>query len=276
MVRMIAALLVLLTACGGAPTMPAADQLRELVNRPAALDEAENLLIGECMSRAGLFFPRVPPPRDERPTVGLVKAAAPLRLEDARRDGYPDAPRSAKGPVEAHADTLSPDVRERFYQLLRGNTGNDVRVTLAGSFETAASSSGCVGSARKRLYGSVANFLTVYYLPELAQRQAAKADDDPDVRAAYGSYAQCMNTKGHRAATPAEAVALAKTREADEIAIASADAECRAATRLHDRRAVAADRIVRSWLADNESDVVRAHALMTEAHRTSLSSNHNR
>src|SRR5687767_1357219 len=88
---LIAAVFVLVTACGGAPDEPVADQLRDLVNRPAVLDEAENLLIGECMSRAGMSYPHVPPPRDERPTVGLVKMAAPLRLEDARRDGYPDA-----------------------------------------------------------------------------------------------------------------------------------------------------------------------------------------
>ncbi|SDM53371.1 hypothetical protein [Allokutzneria albata] len=264
----LAAVLVLVTACGGAPTTPAADQLRELVDRPAALAEAENLLISECMSRAGMSYPHVPPPRDDRPVVGLIKMAAPLRLEDARREGYPDTsmkPRPTKGLVEAHAEALPPGARDRFHQLLRGNTGNDVRVTLAGSFETAASSGGCVGSARKRLYGSVANFLTVYYVPELAQRRAAEADDDPDVRAAYGSYAQCMSDKGHPAATPAAAVELAKSHETEEIAIASADAECRAVTRLHERRAVAADRVVRNWLADNESAVSQAHKLLTDA-----------
>ncbi|GAA4021790.1 hypothetical protein GCM10022247_52500 [Allokutzneria multivorans] len=269
---LVAALLVLITACGGTPGKPVADQLRELVDRPASLDVAENRQIGECMRRAGLSYPDVPPPREDRPVVGLVRASAPLRLEDARREGYPDSvmiPPPRQGPVEAHAEALPPETRERFNDLLRGDTGTDVRVTLAGGFETAASSGGCVGSARKQLYGSVANFLTVFYTAELAQRQASGADRDPEVVAAYESYAKCMGTKGHRVAAPAEAVALAKKRPAEEIAVATADAECRGVTRLHAVREAAADRIVRRWLGDNSGAVVQAHALLGEALRVS-------
>ncbi len=247
--------------------------------RAAALDVAENQLIAQCMRRAGLSYPDVPPPRDDRPVVGLVRASAPLRVEDARREGYPDSvmiAASRQGPVEAHADALPPESRERFHEVLRGDTGTDVRVTLAGGFETAASSGGCVGSARKELYGSVANFLTVFYTAELAQRQASGADRDQEVVAAYESYAQCMGVKGHRVAAPAEAIALAKKHPSEEVALATADAECRAATRLHELREAAADRIVRRWLADNEGTVVQAHALLVEAQRISLSSNHKR
>ena len=267
-------------ACGGDPEVAGvADRFRQLVDRPVVLDEAENRLTAQCMNRAGMAYPQVPAPHDDRPMTGLLRGAAPLRAEVVREHGYPDrwmnsAQVPEKGPVEAHADSLPADVKKRFYHLLRGEGGNDVRVTLPGDFEVAASSSGCVGSARRQLYRSVDNYLTVFYLPELVQRRASAADEDPDVRDAYVAFAQCMATKGYRTATPADAVVLAKTYYPDgrrehagneEKMLALTDAQCRTDARLQERRALVVDRIARRWLADNEAAVSHAYGLLQAA-----------
>ncbi|WP_331768002.1 hypothetical protein [Embleya sp. NBC_00896] len=267
------------SACGRhSETAVVADHLRQLVDRPAVLDEAENRLTARCMNQAGMTYPQVPAPHDDRPMVGLLRAAAPLRAETVREHGYPDRWMTRdripeKGPVETHADSLPPDVRERFHHLLGGEGGNDVRVALPGNFEVAASSSGCVGGARRQLYGSVENYLTVYYLPELVQRRASAADEDPDVRLAYAAFARCMAGEGYRTATPAAAVALATTyypggrqrAGADEKKLALADAGCQTEARLRERLAAAVDRLARRWLADNEAAVSKAHGLLRAA-----------
>jgi len=257
-------------ACGVASeATDAADRFLQLVDRPTVLDEAESRLIGQCMNQAGLAYPQVPVPHDDRQVTGLLKGPAPLRAEVVREHGYPDkwmnsAQVPEKGPVETYADSLPADAKEHFYYVLRGEGGNDVRISLPGDFEVAASSSGCVGRARRQLYGSVDNYLTVFYLPELVQRRTSAADEDPDVRVAYVAFAHCMSTKGYRTATPADAVALAKTRYPDgrrehaddkEKTLALADAECQTAVRLYERRAAAVDRVARRWLDDNKAAV---------------------
>ncbi len=268
-------------ACGqGVAATEVGDQLRQLVDRPTVLDEAENRLTAQCMNGAGLDYPPVPTPHDDRPMAGLLRGEPPLTVDEVRAHGYPDRwlnpapPPPAEGPVEKYANSLPADARARFFHVLTGEGGNDVKVTLPGDFHVAASSEGCVGSARRQLYGSVANFLTVYYLPELAQRQAAAAEQDPDVHAVYTAFAQCMAAKGYQTATPAEAVTLAKTyypdgrrEQADdkEKALAVADAECEAAVHLYDRHAAAVDRVVRSWLAVNETAVAEAYAALQAA-----------
>ncbi|MFI6080333.1 hypothetical protein ACIBBB_05015 [Streptomyces sp. NPDC051217] len=267
-------------ACGQTPEAAVVpDHFRQLVDRPAVLDEAENRLTARCMDQAGMTFPQTRAPRDDRPMIGLLRGAAPLRAETVREHGYPNkwmAPARIpeKGPVETYADSLPADIRKRFYHVLRGKGGNDVRVVLPGNFDAAASSSGCVGSARRQLYGSVENYLTVFYLPELVQRQASAADSDPDVRAAYTAFAQCMATRGYDTATPADAVALATTyypdgrrqrAGTDEKTLALADAECQTTVRLRERRAAAVDRFTRRWLADNEAVVSRTYRLLQAA-----------
>ena len=180
----------------------------------------------------------------------------------------------AKGAVEAHTETLSPDARTTYYRVLRGDGPNDVRLVLPDDFEVAASSAGCMGKARQQLYGSVSNFLTVFYLPELVQRLSTGADDDPDVLAAVAGYAKCMTTHGYSTATPAEALALAKsyypdghreTAGTDEKTLALADTGCRTDLRVHERQAEAADRIALKWLAENEKAVSDAHAAQQAA-----------
>lgn len=274
------ALAIASTACGRpSEAADTPDHFRQLVDRPAVLDEAENRLTARCMDQAGMTYPQVPAPRDDRPMIGLLRGAEPLRAEVVREHGYPNrwmtrtrVPK--KGPVETYADSLPPDTRERFYHVLRGKDGNDVRVVLPGDFEVAASSSGCVGSARRRLYGSVENYLTVYYIPELVQRQASAADEDPDVRAAYAAFARCMATKDYDTATPADAVALAATyypdgrrgrAGTDERTLALADAECQTGVRLRERRAAAADRLARRWLTDNKATVSSTYGLLRAA-----------
>ena len=63
------------TACQGETPQPAAGQLRELVDRPAVLDDAETALTAECMAAAGLFYPAVPPKQDARPLLGLLRGS---------------------------------------------------------------------------------------------------------------------------------------------------------------------------------------------------------
>lgn len=266
-------------ACGREPEADVPDRLRQLVDRPAVLDDAENRLIARCVNQAGMTYPQVPLPRDDRPMIGLLRGAAPLRAETVREQGYPDrwmtdARIPEKGPVETHADSLPADAKERFHHLLRGEGGDNVRVVLPGNFEVAAPSSGCVGGARRRLYGSVENYLTVYYLPELVQRRAVAADEDPDVRVAYAAFAQCMATEGYHTATPAAAVDLARTYYPDgrrqgagaqEKKLALADAQCQATTRLRERRAAAVDRLARRWLAGNAAAVSKAYGLLQVA-----------
>lgn len=267
-------------ACGREPELTGVtDRFRRLAERPAALDEAENRLIGQCMNRAGMAYPQVPVSQDDRPMNGLLRGAAPLRAEVVRDHGYPDkwmdnAPTPGRGPVETYADSLPIGVKARFYHSLRGEGGNNVRVSLPGGFEVAASSSGCVGSARRQLYRSVDNYLTVFYLPELVRRRASSANEDPDVREAHAAFARCMSIKGHRTATPSDAVALARTYYPDgrrekagdqEKLLALADAECQTAVRLHERRAAAVDRVTQRWLDDNEAAISKAHRLLQEA-----------
>lgn len=251
---------------------------RELMYQPVQFDQAEHRLVGECMTELGLPYPDRSEIRASEPATGLLRAPAPLSVDDARASGYPatlmrDPERPAMAPVDVFAQSLPPDARERYYQALRGDGPHDVRVTLPDGFEVGASSMGCVGSARRQIYGSVKNYLTIVYLPELAQRHILEVVDDPTVHNSFQVYARCMIGHDYQVGTPQDAVELARSyypagrrnvAKSAEIVLATVDAQCRQSAGLQEAYQSAGDRVATRWIARNQSAIASAHEALKE------------
>lgn len=280
---MVVVVLATLMSCAAPPDDRATAEIitafHELMYRPVQLDHAEDHLVGECMTELGLHYPTNHPEiRASEPATGLLRTPAPLSLDDARASGYPatlmrDPERPPVAPVDAVAQSLPPDARKRYYQALLGDDPHDVRVTLPDGFEVGTSSMGCVGVARRQIYGSVQNYLTIVYLPELAQHHVSVVVDDLVMRDVLQTYAGCMTGHGYQVGTPQDAVELAlsyypagrrNVAKNAEIALATVDAQCQQGARLQEKYKLTEDRVATLWIVRNQSVIASAHEALKE------------
>ena len=262
------------------------ESFRALMFPPPELALAEHELVRRCMAARGFRYLVPVPPASSEGSTSLLQLPPQLKVAEARVNGYGIALRRAPSvpgdtPEDAeqrYLESLSPQEQDQYQHALDGGHGaRQVEVTLPGGARVGASTEGCVGEARQKLYGSLQSYLTVLYLPQVAQSEITAVEDDRALRNALEQYASCMSDQGYgEADTPAAARERAESYYADgetpaarrrEIALATADAECQEQTQVYEALKEAVDRVAAEWLQENEGAVLAA----TEAQRAAVS-----
>jgi hypothetical protein len=210
-----------------------------LLSRPTILTHAQKLVTARCMRRRGYSYPKpeVPDPR------GLMTLAGPpLTLASARREGY-DFGRDSPSREELYFTNLPPEIRHSAQVALAPPRSASVTVTI-GSFEASAARRGCVAEGRRRVYGSVRNFLETWYGPQVVFERLAplyeQAVDTPEVGQAVSSYSACMLSSGYPASDPGTAWETARTLFGHDAvsrrqrAMAIADARCQEISNVYE------------------------------------------
>jgi hypothetical protein len=117
------------------------------------------------------------------------------------------------------------------------------------------------------VYGSVRNYLRLFYYPQQLAGFGDEAQRSPAVRDALSRYAACMREAGYEIASPSQAADLAELRfggtrpagsepSEEERAMAVADARCQEASRLYPALDAALVRAASAWLNDHEGEIL--------------------
>jgi hypothetical protein len=201
-------------------------------DRYALLDHAEQEATSRCMAARSFRYAVAATPGN----VPSEQDAA-IDLNDRRQHGYRLA-----DTLDATPRAASPILPPGYHQALLGTDADLRQITLPGGGRVVASSAGCEAQSRERLYGSLASWAEVNYLPQrLSLKLAAKARTDPTFTAALKRWQDCMSARGYRYTSPDDAVqqltagyrtsGVTPAARQHEIAVAVADAGCE--QRLH-------------------------------------------
>lgn len=176
-------------------------QLSRLLNPPSILARAEQLDVARCLnSRDMPYGSRVHAP-DGHSRLTLV--GRPLSVERARRVGYGSVPLPRR---EGSGSGVSVSMSVQTLRALEPATARQVRVLLPGHYVARAARRGCLARARRRIYGSVRNFLLLWYGPQVIRLRLLdelnRALGEPEVQRAGQVYAACMDAAGYRTASP--------------------------------------------------------------------------
>lgn len=276
-----AVVLVLAGGCGQGGTDRAEpltastlESFRLLMYQPRDLALAEHRLIQRCMRAEGFEYPaRAPAPA--RAAASLLDLPPRFTVEQARENGYGETIRRGRtdradrtgNPLDRYLASLSPTDQTRFRRVLDDPRGAKTKVKLPGGGQVGTSSRSCRGQARAQTYGSVENYLTITYLPQMAQTQVLKLESDRDLRRSLDGYARCMRAAGFQAGTPTVAAELAEKYYEDgadaaarqrEVTLAVQDATCQEKARVHAAFEDAVNRVAATWIAEHEAAVLAA------------------
>jgi hypothetical protein len=250
------------------------ESFRQLVYQPRDLALAEHQLIQRCMRERGFQYPAdVPEPEDGN--TALLSMPPRFTAEQARERGYGDLirresqPERASGanPLSDYVASLTADELARFTLALDDPGSAKISVSLPGGARMGAFSSGCRAQARLQTYGSVETYLTIRYLPQVAQSHMDNVESDRALREASKRYNRCMADSGYPLETPTAATGLAESyytagdtpaARQREIALAIQDATCQQQARIYEAYQEAVNRVAVRWIADNEAAVLAA------------------
>jgi hypothetical protein len=150
--------------------------------------------------------------------------------------------------------------------------------TTPDGLRVGASSTGCIATAQGAVYGSVHNWLVIFYLPQDLNDEAADTYRDRPVQQASEAYRSCMAAGGHPAHYPQDAQRMARqwgatAADADhisdqEIQLATADARCRTSSHLDETIDTAFEARSADWLTRHENATLRAADILRAAQRT--------
>lgn len=147
---------------------------------------AREMMIQECMKQQGLLY--------------IV--AQPVKIEGATTLGQ-GSMAMVEDPNVTYANTLTPENRKVYYMAWYGVPDPN---TLSGELydPNSPGGGGCQGIA----FSSIAGVYAVQSaLNEQYMEMRRSVQEDPRVRAAEQSWAQCMQKRGHQYATPREMLA---------------------------------------------------------------------
>ncbi|GHJ43534.1 hypothetical protein Cs7R123_08760 [Catellatospora sp. TT07R-123] len=213
---------------------------------------AEELLIRDCMRDHGFdYFPTSARP-DVRDLTYVLDDPAWAAAHGYGSDLTRQIEQSQhSGANVVYADRLDTDRRRR-YDLAYGGSGTSQLVTTLPTGQTVTSNTdSCLATARTGLYGDLATWIGVSTVARnLTPLVGPMVTADPSYLAAQQRWSRCVTQRGYPAATPDELRdGAAPDDRADEIARATAEAGCAAATGfgavardLHERYSVQASR----------------------------------
>lgn len=253
----------------------ATNTLVALLNRPPILSWASETITARCMRRKGFAYPS--PPARRRRTQPLTLAGRPLAIDSARKDGYGFF-EAAASPRERFLSKLPSNLRQAVRTALEPRGYSRISINLYGEYRVSAARHGCIADGRRAVYGSVRNFLILWYGPQVIRAQIQpyfrEAARTANVRIAASSYASCMRTAGFRAATPRDAWETASARFGHDGAkvslaernMAMADARCQARSRIFETMSHSLEESARAILQQRAGQL----EMMTEVQRSSV------
>lgn len=249
----------------------AARELVALLDRPPQITMAQKVIAAECMKRKGYRYPL---PKLEPRRAPLTMVGRPLSESNARAEGYGFGVGSSS-PEQRFLSGLPTHLRRSARRALDPGGPPTARVAL-GSFEVSASRRGCVAEGRRAVYGSVRNFLRVWYEPQVIYRRLQRFYDNAihgaDVYSAVVAYAECMRAAGFDISDPGEAwqtaYSLFARRGSEhskrEKTMAIADAKCQRSSAVYEAMSGSLARSGRRLL---NRHVLRLDGLLEIQHR---------
>lgn len=255
-----------------APT--GAGLVRSLLRTPPRIEAAQDLLIARCMRRRGYRYPVRTTGRWSGDGYWIA-ALDQLTVTEASRHGYGAAlGRPSEGSrlrarrQERYLSRLSRPARQGYFAALHGGPQSaEVALHITqGTFSVPLA--GCVSHAKRRLFGTLRNYLLATYLPqEILLRQDA-AWRDVHVRRSLSAYVRCMAEAGYPQLTRpdltrAAAARMFGARPEDapptkrERSLALADARCQELSDIVPVFARALTRAAGGWFQIHERDVAR-------------------
>lgn len=244
---------------------------------PTALELATEKATERCMARAGFEYPpyRVLASQPMGETSSTLGGFQPrLTLGWAETHGYEGyismrggASRDPEAAEEAYLARLSEGDRERYARTLNDPGAGLITLRLPDGAEVGAAAEGCVAEGRRAVYGSVRNYLQLFYFPQQIAAFGQAAVDAPEVEDARSQYRACMRQAGFQVAGPSDAVDRAEQLFGgsrppgsapgdEERAMAVADARCRLMSRIHDALEAALVREASAWLNEHEGEIL--------------------
>lgn len=212
------------------------------------LSRAEKQLTAQCMKRHGFVY--LTPGLGPEPSAATVTTYA---LGSGRPATYGVTP----GIISAKPVTEPGGTQPRYSLALQGPPTAMATVTFASEGSVSYETSGCIGSARAELYGSVRAYVIAAYLPQVEGNLFDKFTGTyRPYQSALHAWQACMKTDKLPYANPDAAIAsiqqLAMTGVGTaevmrrQAATADADTACDAHAHLRERTSQALGRFVES------------------------------
>ncbi|MFJ4192227.1 hypothetical protein [Kitasatospora sp. NPDC089509] len=196
------------------------------------LSAAEDVLVGQCMQDFGLPYERPPAP-DAAPTGQTTHRYDPVDPQVAAAHGYhPADPNAGAKPAEP---SISPDAAT---VLGAGaGAGPSASATPRSYRGKAVPPGGCLGQAHARLTAHGGTGRDPDLVVGINFGGYQQSTTDPRVKDVFQKWSACMKAKGFGYATPADAAKDTRWKSApqptpDELATATADVACKAATNV--------------------------------------------
>ncbi|TDC62559.1 hypothetical protein E1200_25325 [Actinomadura sp. GC306] len=199
---------------------------------------AENELISRCMRRQGFKHVTEIPPAEN-------VFGTPVEHDDVdarKQNGYglsdrnPGKEADGIGVNGRYMQTLSKSEQRRWELAYFGGGNSEMQVRLADGSVVTFNRNGCITEARRSLYGDVASYLKVYMIAiNYSGKAVGMTERDPGYLEAIAQWRNCMAGRGYHFESPKAAQEAAQdlytdkdreTARRQEIAIATADAEC--------------------------------------------------
>ena len=177
----------------------------------AQINNAVEVLVQRCMKSRGFkYYPVFMSAADEGGYPGLAGVPqAPIGLAGREANGYGfSRPMRAKerpygGQAPSRNEKYAKTAGQKYFLALEGSAKDRVSFTFPGGETGSVSGGGCAGVAKRRIYGSVLNYvlatngssdLTAYLLDAVTA--------DPAFSAVVGRWSSCMAGRGFDYSTP--------------------------------------------------------------------------
>lgn len=242
------------------------------------LQQAELRLQDRCLKAHGYTVPGLVSQTSGAPSVNLSGALGLLTVEGARTVGYGTLigqSSALSDPIGAFVQSLSQSQSDKFNVVYNGGDGAKEESLRIGELVAGASTEGCVAEARKRIYGSISNFLRLTYLPGEIVSLGAEVVNSPAAGEAMAAYATCMQEAGFDVDNLNQTRELAAERfgsrlvsappSQDEFSMAMTDAKCQVSTGLRDRLNEESLRRASAYIAEHEDELLALQELLTTA-----------
>ncbi|MEV4876061.1 hypothetical protein [Streptomyces cyaneofuscatus] len=249
----------------GIPSLPSTPQRGLLKGKSLPLEDymqtyeqtvtitnAVGALQTECMAKYGFDFEappagRTPPPNDN--DVNIERRYGISDREIAKEHGYGIVERGQRTGAEM------PELSAAAALVMSG------RSAKGGDADTPPShqgkeipEGGCSGWSVRKVG---ADAIDMSLASKLSYESLAKSQEAPAVRAALKEWSGCLKAEGYEAATPFDAMDLAKTDGA-EISVAVADIDCKESTNLLGIWLAEETKIQRSQIEQNQLELNEA------------------
>jgi hypothetical protein len=216
------------------------------------LNKADQILVHECMAKAGFEYYVLPTPPSTTATTASKAESMPYRLtygwglftEFLAETSTPTKPnptgslgqKTTTTPENVYIASLSTSQQAAFNVALEGSSGTDKKYQIVGEGPVTGPTQGCLGEAEKELYGSVTAGEESPGISAVGVELRRNALKSPTMAKAISAYKSCMKRAGITATTPNKAESSMAALYAkqgptaqlhqQEIATAVADLKC--------------------------------------------------